>query len=478
MTWREYHDATKHTPELLRRNTHRLDWSNMPDPFRHYEGAPVLDLPADPPPPEVAAMDLLNGACGRTSVEDGPEFLSQLFFHSASISATKVVPSTGYRYALRVNPSSGNLHPTEFHFCTSNLRGWADGLYHYRPSSHMAEQRLHGNVAQQLGVTAPIAIILTSIAWREAWKYQNRAYRYCLLDVGHAWQAVALAARAMNCVAIAHGHFADDFVAGLCKLASDEWPMLIVTITGAGVPLRAGEQGQPTVVESGAANALSKIYVPYPSIDAIHQGTKLPTGTVLRAAPGESVGRTHLRNGKPFGKVVRGRRSALDFEGGDRSITRDQLLAMLGAAAPHTIELFVYLHRVMDLQPGLYKFVRGGADLEVIRAGDQRVAAAALSLQQDLAGNACYAISMMAPLERLCAKHGPRGYRYAHFEAGAIGQRLYVAAEALGLRATGIGAFFDDEVHKYLGLSAAPGEVVYHFAVGYPVVDTRLEALA
>jgi nitroreductase len=47
-----------------------------------------------------------------------------------------------------------------------------------------------------------------------------------------------------------------------------------------------------------------------------------------------------------------------------------------------------------------------------------------------------------------------------HFEAGAIGQRLYVAAEALGLGATGIGAFYDDEVHDYLNLTPE-GQVVY-----------------
>jgi nitroreductase len=83
---------------------------------------------------------------------------------------------------------------------------------------------------------------------------------------------------------------------------------------------------------------------------------------------------------------------------------------------------------------------------------------------------------MIADLERATTACGPRGYRYAHFEAGAIGQRLYIAAEALGLRATGIGAFFDDEVHRYLGLNPAGGrQVIYHFAVGYPVDDPRLE---
>ena len=47
MTWREYHELTKHSVESLRRTQHYLDWANMPNPFRHYEGVPILDFPAD-----------------------------------------------------------------------------------------------------------------------------------------------------------------------------------------------------------------------------------------------------------------------------------------------------------------------------------------------------------------------------------------------------------------------------------------------
>jgi hypothetical protein len=136
MTWRECHESTKHSVESLRQSPHVLDWANMPDPFRHYEGVPVLDLPADPPSPEVPALELLQGGYGSTLAADGPAFLSQLLFHSAAISASKRVPSTGDQYALRVNSSSGNLHPTEFHFLTRGLKEWPDGLYHYRPSAH------------------------------------------------------------------------------------------------------------------------------------------------------------------------------------------------------------------------------------------------------------------------------------------------------------------------------------------------------
>ena len=76
MTWREYHEATKHSVESLRRMRQVLDWANMPAPFRYYEGVPVLDLPADPPVPEMSALDVLRGTSGTTPVGDGPTLLS------------------------------------------------------------------------------------------------------------------------------------------------------------------------------------------------------------------------------------------------------------------------------------------------------------------------------------------------------------------------------------------------------------------
>jgi SagB-type dehydrogenase family enzyme len=90
--------------------------------------------------------------------------------------------------------------------------------------------------------------------------------------------------------------------------------------------------------------------------------------------------------------------------------------------------------------------------------------------------NACVAFSMIGDFESAARSYGDRGYRYVHFEAGAIGQRLYLASEALGLLATGIGAFFDERVNRYLNVSLELGQVVYHFAIGYPVPDPRLEA--
>src|SRR5580704_5675017 len=254
MTWREYHELTKHSVASLQRTRHYLDWANMPNPFRHYEGVPVLDLPADPPAPQISALEVLDGKTGNTPARDGAEFLSQLMFYSASISASKRVPSTGDTYALRVNPSSGNLHPTEFHFCARGLAGWLDGLYHYRPSSHMVEQRATGDFGEEfLSTSRPLIFVLTSIVWREAWKYGDRAYRYCLHDIGHAWQALTLGARAIGCESFALGHFLDDEVAQLYRLYEDEWPMLILELRGSSIPMREPDACE-TVWYGGHAN--------------------------------------------------------------------------------------------------------------------------------------------------------------------------------------------------------------------------------
>jgi len=364
----------------------------------------------------------------------------------------------------------------------------------------MAEQRALGGLEMKMvgletkmgGSSAPIAFVLTGIAWREAWKYRDRAYRYCLHDVGHAWQALALAARSIGCESFAFGRFLDDEAAQLLRLHEDEWPMLIVELRGGSIPVRAPD-ARETLWCGGHANRLSPERTAYPSIEAIHGATKLsqPAGRDISPAEPAPTGSGEIKlpppasSSRPFGEVARMRRSALDFVGGAKSMSLTQLSAILASAGqPRTadfanarfIQLYLYAHRVAGLPSGVYRHWPDLAELERVKSGDQRVVAAGLSLGQALAGNACVALSMVGDLERAVRAHGDRGYRYVHFEAGAIGHRLYLAAEALGLGATGIGAFYDEEVHRYLNLAPEQGQVVYHFAIGYPVSDPRLEA--
>jgi SagB-type dehydrogenase family enzyme len=357
----------------------------------------------------------------------------------------------------------------------------------------MAEQRGLGVFATTpASGSAAIVFVLTSIVWREAWKYGERAYRYCLHDMGHAWQALALAARAIGCEHIAVGDFLDDDLARMFRLNNDEWPMLIVSLYGESIPVREADVAE-TVWFGGEANQLSKETIVYPLIDRIHSATKrsssgssgISFGHLASTGSGEIKLPSPASSTRSFGEVARIRRSALDFLGGERSISLAELSAILAITArplsadfagTRFIQLYLYAHRVDGLQPGVYKFWPERAELEQVRSGDQRVAAAGLSLGQDLAGNACVTFSMIGDLERAARSYGDRGYRYAHFEAGAIGHCLYLAAEALGLGATGIGAFYDDEVHRHLNLIPEQGQVVYHFAIGHPVRDPRLSA--
>jgi SagB-type dehydrogenase family enzyme len=493
--WRDYHEATKHTVERLTADRRSLDWANMPEPFRHYEGAPLLDLPAGIPPP-------VPGSAATAA-----EFLSQLLFYSVSISATKIAPS-GMRYALRVNPSSGNLHPTEFHFATRGLGDWPDGLYHYRASSHEAERRAAGDfVTPVLAATlapwsrnARLVFVLTSIFWREAWKYRSRAYRYCCHDIGHAWESLAQAARALGCETHTYGHFLDAQLRRALNAAGDEEPMLIVAMMGGPA---APAENQPPQLEwfGGEPNVLSRETIAYPLLDGIHRATMLSESLApvrQPPPPAQGVGAVVLpepaTGGLPFAEVVRRRRSALDFQPQAPAMPLIHLSALLlSALQRHTcdfeadltgmpssrfVSLYLYVHSVEGLERGVYRHWPAGHTLEPLLPGDHRVAAAGLSLGQELAGNCAVAFSMVADLERATGAHCDRGYRYVHFEAGAIGQRLYLGAERFGWQATGIGAFYDDAVHHYLRLSPEQGQVIYHFAVGRAVADTRLTQTA
>jgi hypothetical protein len=120
------------------------------------------------------------------------------------------------------------------------------GLYHFDQSRHMAEQRGRGKFETTMARgRAPIVSILTSIAWREASKYAERAYRYCLLDMGHAWRALALAARANGCDTFATGSFVDDKVTQLCPPDQDEWPMLMISLCGESIPVARQKPTRP-----------------------------------------------------------------------------------------------------------------------------------------------------------------------------------------------------------------------------------------
>ena len=160
------------------------------------------------------------------------------------------------------------------------------------------------------------------------------------------------------------------------------------------------------------------------------------------------------------------------------------------------IDLLLFVHRVADLEPGLYALLRQpdrplrdaldptfvwerptacSLPLFLLRAADARSLAAASSCGQEIASDGVFAVAMLAEYRRPLEVLGPWFYRRLHWEAGLVGQVLYLEAEASGVRATGIGCFFDDETHRIFGVKGDAYQVLYHFTVGAAVDDPRLE---
>jgi SagB-type dehydrogenase family enzyme len=502
-----YHQATKHTYHSVRSSAHYLDWKNQPNPFRTYEGATVTPLMPDPGCPDTgtfAAMGALDSTA-QLAGESDPEnrdtavrldsiWLSRLLWYSMAVSSWKKVPSTGSRYSLRVNPSSGNLHPTETYLALRGFTGVDDGLYHYRADLHALELRSAGGWTQHLAealripwaAESSLIVGLTSIFWREAWKYRDRAYRYCCHDLGHAMMSLLLAARALGLPGGAIAHFADlRLTRGLGLAGSDEAPMAFLVFPSKSSSGQNSIPRHDTNTFAGEPNELSVEEVPYELLLGMHRSTILSGSARLpreiaagtEAAIGEGHSTLHaasrdIRRDSSLGIVARRRRSALDFDARTPPMERHDMEQILDFATrdwqadcrgnfggedaadrrgADFVTLYLYVHRVRDCEPGVYRWDRSTRQLEQLHRGNVERVAAYLSLEQALAGNACFAVSMIADLASAARNFGNRGYRYAHFEAGAIGQRLYLGAEALGWNATGIGAFYDDDVHRYLG---------------------------
>src|SRR3954467_6503282 len=172
----------------------------QPDPFRRFAGAPAIELPLLAHNLATLYGDLyVPGAISPRAL--GWDAVAVLFELALGLSAWKQYGAS--RWALRCNPSSGNLHPTEGYAVLPALPGVEAGVYHYVSRDHLLERRctLAGAAAVQRSVCLPegtILVGLSSVHWREAWKYGERAFRYCQHDAGHALAAIRYAAAALG----------------------------------------------------------------------------------------------------------------------------------------------------------------------------------------------------------------------------------------------------------------------------------------
>lgn len=529
-----YHERTKHHLDHYARALGYLDWLTQPDPFRRFDGASLVRLDefqAGPEPSYDAVFDSTVTTCepiNRATV-------SNLFFDSLALSAWKAVGTT--RWSLRVNPSSGNLHPTESYLVAGPIDGLTEqaGVFHYAPYEHALEERFALSPAlwQALTCGLPEGVLLVglcSIYWRESWKYGERAFRYCQHDVGHALAAVTIAARLSGWQTVLLARPADADIATLLgvdrqKGIEAEHPDCLIAV----LPGDAGNSAKAArtwdvpseVLETLAATApagiprpLSQDHHDWQVIDIVSEAsTKAQSsGEDLCYRPEAVVGQEEPRYaGLSARQIIRQRRSALAMDD-CTYIARNTFYRMLQRVMPDTnpavfqplcwspcVHLAIFVHRVTDLQPGLYLLVRQAAVLGQLREcmasefvweqaedcpsgltlyrlqrGDFRSAAQIVSCHQDIAGDGAFLLAMLAEFEAPLLEHGAWFYKRLFWETGIIGQMLYLEAEAAGMRATGIGCFFDDVMHELLGIVDRRFQSLYHFAVGGYAEDPRL----
>ncbi|MEE8342174.1 MAG: SagB/ThcOx family dehydrogenase [Gammaproteobacteria bacterium] len=522
-----YHEATKHHFQNYAKGPGTMDWATQPDPFRRYAGARLIPLEKLPP----TDAPIYDDAFVQGKISPAPidlRSISQLFYDSLALSAWKSIGTTSW--ALRVNPSSGNLHPTESYLICGPIDGLHDEplVCHYAPKQHGLEVRatfapeLWGGLCKQFPKDT-FFIGLTSIHWREAWKYGERAFRYCQHDVGHAIGAITIAAAGLGWRTRILDDLGTDGLATLMGTFGDhdaepEAPDLLLAVGPLVEDVHEMNLSEDLMAAfqsldwQGSPNSLSSAQVQW-GMEEMEKACWKPQGPVRYGAFARLPPPTSLES-RPVSlrKIIHQRRSAVAMDGETR-ISRDTFYGILHRTLPNNmpfsplpwrphIHLAIFVHRVDDLPNGLYFLVRDSAQRDALQAaltqadpwqrpvgcpeqldlfrlieGQTGEAARRISCSQEIASEGCFSLGMIAEYEEPLQKYGPWFYPRLYWEAGVIGQVLYLEAEAAGIRSTGIGCYFDDPMHEVLGFKDRKYQDLYHFTLGGPVEDTRLTTL-
>jgi len=431
-----YHQVTKHYFNRFAQSLGYLDWATQPDPFRRYAGTPVIPLSRDIVAGERSYVSLYERDDEPSAIDDRDRVpfgiddrdrvrfaiddrsIAEFLRCSMGLSAWKQYRQT--RWALRVNPSSGNLHPTEAYLLRQG------DVHHYAPREHALEQRARIDRAAWNTFTGGrdgFLVALTSILWREAWKYGERAFRYCQHDTGHALAAMRIAASLLGWNLTLLQRWSDADLSTLLGVDRDsdygdaereETECLAVVtpgetapwVTADPAPLVAAARNAPW---SGHANRLSTDHVPWPIIDEVAEATRYPgvaqsipnaptpppsrpetearfgetspeLVTRARQAAAGNVQPLPIPNSQDMRarEVILKRRSAVAFDARS-GLARAAFFSMLARLRPGAppwdaidwppqVHLILFIHRVEGMTPGVYAYLRDPAVLDEWRS--------------------------------------------------------------------------------------------------------------
>ncbi len=496
-----FHERTKYDPQTLAHSNFQPDWNHPPAVFKDYPIGITFDL--KPYLKQVSPTDEAGKWWQR---------LSRLLFYSYGL--TGRVPGLGEPHYLRAAPSAGGLYPAELYLLSRGTPLLPAGLYNYQARTHSLLQFWQSEVWTALQDACfwhpalegtQVAIVVTAIFFRSAWRYQDRAYRRIFLDTGHLLGNIELACALNDYRPHLVGGFLDEAMAQLLYIDSDQegatavLPLADRLELNQNLPLARTILPAPTQVD-------------YPTLENgellgyFHRATQLnrePKPKVDWRPTSTDAQRLEDKYNFPFclklstvsppvnwaeqrealEQTLLGRRSTRGYSG--ESITLDELRALLDFTyqpqhyleqeldpAPDyfdlsLVETFIAVSGVKGLEEGCYYYAPKAQELRQIRFKNFRRELHYLCLGQDLGRDAAAVVFHTADLKAAVGQYGDRVYRTLHMDAGHLGQRLNLAAIRLGLGVSGIGGFFDDQVNEVLGIPADEA-VLYITTLGRP----------
>jgi len=472
-------------------------------PFKAYEGKPRVslgDVPraGGPSFSDALARRVITAAAPATPTPGSPsavlsrDQLARLLYFTNGDTGR----GDGEPYKLRAAPSAGALYAGEIYVLASSVDGLDRGIYYYDVGKHelvTVQNGLDAGAVDQAfetdGASGAAALVcIANVFERYELRYANRGYRYALIDTGHIGENLALVSSASGVPCRGWSRFDDDRLNTLLGLEGREDAVCAIYAVGGSV-LSDGPVVRHFVEKGASGTRMPKDLEP---TVRYHEASKLLPGAAARPEHGR---RRAAKETRPFDlKVPNGERIALDAPTAApsktlqaciaerrspsrfaaRAITTAQLAAICRAAQPAAmeneatlIEVLLVCHRVEGVDGGLYSYLPREEKLVFVRRADFRESLPRVCLGQSKAGDAAVGVLMIGRLRQAALHYGERSYRDVLIEAGRIGERVYLAAEALDLRARNLAAFLDEDLDELIGADGRERSVVHLTMVGY-----------
>jgi SagB-type dehydrogenase family enzyme len=500
-----FHDRTKYDPETLAQMPSAMQ-GVQPEPFKTYGVGAEIDL-----------KPYLEGVPPQRDVPEGRNWarLSRLLINTYGLTA-QMPTITGEPLYLRAAPSAGGLYPAEVYLISRGNVLLPAGIYNYQALTHSLWRYWDEHVWQGLQAACfwhpaleqtQLAMVVTAVFHRSAWRYRDRAYRRICLDLGHLLGNLELAGALTDYRPHLIGGFADEAVNRLLYL--DEAQEGTIAIAALADLLRVEQNlSRTTTAQPAPLKATFSTVADGELLAYLHRATTIPANANLRwdTRPPRALGAASdgkynfpfcLKASTPTDPIdwdtdlhglestILRRRSTRHYSGAD--ITQEELYTLLDFTyhPSHYVEqsldgdpdyfdldlvqTFVAVSGVTGMDTGCYYYAPNRQELRQIRFKSFRRELHYLCLGQELGRDAAAVIFHTADLKQAVAKYGDRAYRYLHLDAGHLSQRLNLATVRLDLGASGIGGFFDDQVNELLGIPEDEA-VLYVTTVGRPRV--------